>query len=167
MLVFFLEDAAKNDWLGYANREAYLRDGLELDPTMAEWAVDGLRRLDGNQAMPFNEAVVLGKRGAPKGNANAAKERENKGNNITFVDRGTSASYTQARLKRDRPDLAEKVVAGELSPNKAAIEAGFRRKPLTLSSDADKAAQAVIEARGLAWADELVAALLVHREAAR
>jgi hypothetical protein len=33
-----------------------------------------------------------------------------------------------SRLKRDRPDLAEKVAAGELSANAAAIEAGFRKK---------------------------------------
>ena len=46
-----------------------------------------------------------------------------------LVDHGTSKAYTVSRLKRDRPDLFEKVVAGELSANKAAIEAGFRRKP--------------------------------------
>lgn len=45
------------------------------------------------------------------------------------VDHGNSKAYTVSRLKRDRPDLFEKVVAGELSANKAAIEAGFRRKP--------------------------------------
>lgn len=33
------------------------------------------------------------------------------------------------RLKRDHPELAEQVVAGELSANAAAIEAGFRKKP--------------------------------------
>jgi hypothetical protein len=49
------------------------------------------------------------------------------------VDRGTSKAYTVSRLKRDRPDLFEKVVAGELSANKAAIEAGFRRKPFPWS----------------------------------
>ena len=32
------------------------------------------------------------------------------------------------RLKRDRPDLAERVVAGEMSAHAAAIEAGFRKK---------------------------------------
>jgi hypothetical protein len=47
----------------------------------------------------------------------------------TTSSQGTSKAYTVSRLKRDRPDLFEKVVAGELSANKAAIEAGFRRKP--------------------------------------
>ena len=49
-----------------------------------------------------------------------------------LVDHGNSKAYTVSRLKRDRPDLFEKVVAGELSANKAAIEAGFRRKPTTI-----------------------------------
>jgi hypothetical protein len=40
---------------------------------------------------------------------------------------GTSKSYTVSRLKRDRPDLFERVVAGELSANRAAIEAGYRQ----------------------------------------
>jgi hypothetical protein len=36
-----------------------------------------------------------------------------------LIERGTSKSYTVSRLKRDRPDLFERVVAGELSANKA------------------------------------------------
>jgi len=42
-------------------------------------------------------------------------------------DHGTNPTYALKRLKRDRPDLAEKVIAGEMSANRAAIEAGFRR----------------------------------------
>ena len=40
----------------------------------------------------------------------------------------TDATYVVARLNRDRPDLAEKVMAGDISPNAAAVEAGFRRR---------------------------------------
>jgi hypothetical protein len=36
---------------------------------------------------------------------------------------------TLARLNRDHPELAERVEAGELSANAAAIQAGFRKKP--------------------------------------
>jgi hypothetical protein len=52
--------------------------------------------------------------------------------NIPPVDHGNSKAYTVSRLKRDRPDLFERVVAGELSANRAAIEAGFRKVPTTL-----------------------------------
>ena len=41
---------------------------------------------------------------------------------------GTNPTYILKRLKRDRSDLADKVIKGELSANAAAIEAGFRKK---------------------------------------
>jgi len=58
-----------------------------------------------------------------------------RGNNITSttVRRGTGSLYTLKRLKRDAPELAARVAAGELSANAAAIEAGFRRKPIRLA----------------------------------
>lgn len=56
--------------------------------------------------------------------------RGHRSDNITPNNRGTSLTYALRRLKRDRPDLAEKVIAGELSANAAAIAAGFRKKPV-------------------------------------
>lgn len=57
-----------------------------------------------------------------------------RGDNVTSAPRkrGNSATYTLRRLKRDRPDLADKVINGDLSANAAAIEAGFRHKPKKL-----------------------------------
>jgi hypothetical protein len=37
------------------------------------------------------------------------------------------ATYTTARLKRDNPALAAKVINGELSPHAAAVQAGIRK----------------------------------------
>ena len=45
---------------------------------------------------------------------------------------GNEAIYTLARLDRDNPALAERVRAGELSANAAAIEAGWRKKSSSL-----------------------------------
>jgi hypothetical protein len=51
------------------------------------------------------------------------------GDNVTSSSaRGNNPTYALKRLKRDRPDLADKVIAGELSANAAAIKAGFRKK---------------------------------------
>jgi len=50
---------------------------------------------------------------------------ENKVDNIKLKGGGTSRAYALARLDRDRPDLAQRVLSGELSANAAAIEAGF------------------------------------------
>jgi len=42
---------------------------------------------------------------------------------------GTDTTYTLRRLARDQPELLDKIEAGELSVNAAAIAAGIRKKP--------------------------------------
>jgi hypothetical protein len=51
---------------------------------------------------------------------------------IKKAEQGSSRTYTLNRLRRDAPELFDAVVAGKLSPNAAAIEAGFRRKATPL-----------------------------------
>jgi hypothetical protein len=73
--------------------------------------------------------------GAPIGNQNAAK---NNIDNVNVVSRtkqvkgGDDPTYIMKRLKRDRPDLAIKVMDGELSAHAAGIEAGFIKPDLPL-----------------------------------
>jgi len=58
--------------------------------------------------------------------------RPNKDNIVMFSpteQQGNARDYTLRRLKRDAPDLAAMVIAGVLSANAAAIEAGFRKRP--------------------------------------
>ena len=64
------------------------------------------------------DAIVLGKRGRPRKGEEKTSNRKIKG--------GTNIAYTLARLDRDRPDLAERVRAGRLSANAAAVAAGCR-----------------------------------------
>lgn len=45
---------------------------------------------------------------------------------------GNSREGALRRLQKDRPDLHERVIAGELSAHAAAIEAGFRAKTVTI-----------------------------------
>ncbi len=59
--------------------------------------------------------------------------------------RGTGYTYTLRRLKRDRPDLAEKVVSGEMSANAAAVEAGFRKKSITVPLEVEAAARCLVK----------------------
>lgn len=82
--------------------------------------------------------------GAPVGNQNAAKDKENKSTNYTLV----STQYGRAsqncvhrhtqrkldRLSKDRPDLLERVCSGELSVNRAAIEAGIVKQQSSLDT---------------------------------
>jgi 2-oxo-4-hydroxy-4-carboxy--5-ureidoimidazoline (OHCU) decarboxylase len=53
---------------------------------------------------------------------------------------GNNPAYALRRLKRDHPELAEKVVAGKLSAHAAAIEAGFRKRMLAVPADDPHAA---------------------------
>jgi hypothetical protein len=47
-------------------------------------------------------------------------------------DHGTGRTYALRRLRKDRPDLHEQVVNGDKTPHAAMIEAGFRKKTMTL-----------------------------------
>ena len=51
------------------------------------------------------------------------------------VSYGDTTDYTVRRLAKQRPDIHAKVVAGELLPNAAAIEAGFRKTKFQLPTD--------------------------------
>lgn len=57
--------------------------------------------------------------------------------NIHKVERpsGTSRQRALRRLREQRPDLHDRVVAGELTPHAAMIEAGFRHKTATVPID--------------------------------
>lgn len=52
------------------------------------------------------------------------------GNNITSSIRGTGTEYTLRRLARDCPEMLDKIEAGEMSVNQAAIAAGIRIFPI-------------------------------------
>jgi hypothetical protein len=57
---------------------------------------------------------------------------------------GTSQAATIRRLRKDRPDLLERVVAGDLSPNAAAREAGFRAHKVAVNmADPESAARTI------------------------
>jgi hypothetical protein len=56
-------------------------------------------------------------------------------NNITNNAVGTSAAQALRRLRKDRPDLHARVLANELTPHRAMVEAGFRRRTATVPLD--------------------------------
>jgi hypothetical protein len=43
---------------------------------------------------------------------------------------GNSRAAFLRRLRKDRPDIHARVLAGELSPHAGMIEAGFRKRPV-------------------------------------
>lgn len=67
-------------------------------------------------------------------------DREGKGSGTTLTEGDRSATYLVARLRRDRPDLAEQVMAGNKTANAAAIEAGFRKRYIRVPAEDVEAA---------------------------
>ncbi len=82
-------------------------------------------------------------------------------NNVNEVDRpeGNSAAQALRRLRTQRTDLHARVVAGELSPHAAMIEAGFREPTITISLDPQKAARTLARRFGPDGVAALIAAL--------
>jgi hypothetical protein len=66
-------------------------------------------------------------------------------NNVTFEKRksGNSAIYSLRRLRKERPDLHKKVLSKEISINQAMIEAGLRKKMMTIAADISKICTAI------------------------
>ena len=54
---------------------------------------------------------------------------------------GTSAQRSLRRLRSSRPDLHAQVIAGEKSPHAAMVEAGFRKRTLTVPLEVEDAAR--------------------------
>lgn len=83
------------------------------------------------------------------------KSGEEQGNNIT-LKRGTDPNYLTARIARDRPDILERMKAGEFkSVRAAAIEAGIVKPdtPLVLLQRAWKRADEKERTAFLKWTD--------------
>lgn len=78
-------------------------------------------------------------------------------------ERGNSSTYALRRLQRDRPDLAEQVIMGEKSANEAAVEAGFRRKTLTIPLEPVAAARSIRKHFTDEQRAELIALLIEQR----
>lgn len=136
LLLRFVEDGRSGGYAGYADEDSYIRDGLGLDPEAVRWAVEGLSLSGAEVPVPFADAVQLGKRGAPKGNQNAKKDRdENKGSGATFVQGGIGrgSAYLAARLRRDSPEIFARLERGEFKSVRAAAKAaGIVREPSPL-----------------------------------
>ncbi|MBU6172965.1 MAG: hypothetical protein KGQ60_04140 [Planctomycetes bacterium] len=106
--------------LGYVSLDAFLLKESKVTPTALkaiELAAPGTKLRD----------VVdpLAKHGGDR------KSEQDQGTNST-LNRGGNTTYTLRRLARDAPELLDKIEAGELSVNAAAIQAGIRRKPSPL-----------------------------------
>lgn len=77
----------------------------------------------------------------------------------TNIKRSDTDEYVVARLKRDDPELAERVVNGEISPNAASREKGWR-KPRVLLANPETVAKRIRETFTAEQIARLIALLL-------
>jgi hypothetical protein len=119
-------------------------DGMGWEKEEDKERIASLLRFDPEVLRMWHEAIML-----PAGTNQYTMVH----NNIMDhkpVKQGTSLAYTLDRLKRERPDLFERVVAKQLSANAAAIAAGFRKKLTPLET----IVKAIAKARPLLTAQQ-------------
>jgi hypothetical protein len=109
--------------------EAFCRSprpfGLGLKPEVLEAEIDRRAKLRAGPGRP------------KKGEENVGVANISEG--------GTTAAYLVARLERDHEELAALVRAGELTAHAAAIQAGFRKRTVTLPLDPQAWARAAVK----------------------
>lgn len=81
------------------------------------------RMIEDPETLAFFRDAVTAPRGGDRKSEAAIKDD----NVIVDPEQGNSRAYTLARLRRERPDLFDRVKAGEMSANGAAREAGWRK----------------------------------------
>lgn len=78
----------------------------------------------------------------------AVNNRASKNQGMKYSTSGEH--YIISRLKRDNPELAQKVLAGELSPHQASIKTGIRKKYIQVQDNPAKLAEKL----KATWSDE-------------
>lgn len=128
---------------GYDNWDSFCTNELDADPRFINKIREGVRILEerGHKG-PIPTETALGAHGGDR--KSEAFEDQDSGRSL--IKAGNNKVYNEARLKRDRPDLLEKVQQGELTANAAAIEAGFRQdRSLYITNDPRKLADRLKE----------------------
>lgn len=134
LLVDMFKEHAGWQELGYLTWEDFCAKKLQTD------------------AEKIEAEVVLRTQGRPS--------KEDKDRNPTINPGERGAAYDMARLNRDNRQLAQRVANGELSPNRAAIEAGFRKQKLILSSNPQVAGRYLAQRVDKEWLMTMVDAYM-------
>ena len=137
-LVEFVEDANQMyEALGFVDADEMIREGyglepdeiaiavrwLELNPPIEPISLDQVKKLAAkNQAINANALDLK-----PVG-SNQHSEGFGTRNNDTKPSDLNDATYAIRRLRKDRPNIHARVLAGELTAHAGMIEAGFRKK---------------------------------------
>lgn len=66
-------------------------------------------------------------------------------NNVNMSDqpKGNTSDYALRKLRKDNPELHTRVLSGEISPNAAMIQAGFRKRKIQVILEPSQAARVI------------------------
>jgi hypothetical protein len=131
-----------------------------FDAYLEKWSkftVDDLRKLFRDDADILNRLDIVMQR---KIGVHINHDVDNV--NITGRPTGNSKDATIRRLRKDHPELLEKVTSGEISANAGAILAGFRKPTVQLQvgSDVNAVADKIRHHFGDEFSNQLAQALL-------
>ena len=128
--------------LRYGSLRDYVVGFLQLTPEVVEALCDK------SNARSSARTVVAELKRLPalNGHGGARTSAAKQVRNTNLPTRTQDMTYNVRRLKRDRPDLYQQVMDGTLTPNAAAIQAGFRRKVVQVrADDVQKAVNKLLE----------------------
>jgi hypothetical protein len=143
--------------LGYGTEEAFLREGLQLDPELVSRVVDWLDQEKPQRAVTL--AHVQKQLKSHGGDRKSGKAKEHQDYHGNVDQQGNSSEYRIARLKRDAPEIAIALARGEYpSVRAAAMAAGFVTPPppsLQLKEPVPTA-QKLLAKKGKEWCLQLL-----------
>lgn len=150
-LADLLAEAEEAGWAGLGSRDSFIVECLGRPVDVIDMALNGVRLFDLSEPVPLDKAVkaeaarrmqeseTLSEHGGDRKSDAARNQVDNV--NLISAKGGNSADYLAARIKRDRPDIAARVEAGEFrSMRAAALEAGIVKPPCPV-----KAAKRAVE----------------------
>lgn len=150
---------------GVEDWHLFCREVLKADGKFIDKIIEGVSLLEAWEgSVSTRDAVAAAEKAGPLAGHGAIGRGRDRVDTINSNDTqgGTSQDYTLRRLLRDDPALFDEVKAGKLTPNKAAIKAGFRSPPLTITARTkpQEAAKRIIDKLGTDYAQALIDALI-------
>lgn len=154
------EDRWQTRWSRSLKREvtfpSFAAFATERTPAGLGTSIDMLKRMcrDNPEAVDAIDRALKGRQG----------QRTDLLYNIQEVSKqeaptGTSTEAALRRLRDQEPSLHARVIAGEISPHAAMVEAGFRKKSITIKVDPESAARTIARAFDRDQVSELIACL--------
>jgi len=108
--------------------------------------IEALMKTD-REALDLWTEVTTGKPGGDKKSEDYKINVSNRNNDKSNgIDRpvGTTKTYALRKLRKDAPEIHQRVIQGDLSPHAGMIEAGFRKKTITIPIEPSAAAKALL-----------------------